>query len=271
MTAQWVAACRAVDAKAATPLIGSNVGQGPDTMAATLCGAAGDAFLDEYCAALRASRASCGERVARRTMHFDAGILAAVGEGCAQLVVLAAGLDTRAWRLPFDDKMAVYEVDQAAAFAYKDPHMPPTICKRVPVAADFRDGDWADALVAAGFDPKQRACFLAEGLFMYMPRPRPPLSRAPLFGQIAALAAPGSVLIGDCFCNLLSTPAAAKIKTVLAKYGAAWTSEFATTLEFENTLAAAGWLLDGPRVKVHTVGGDPNRSTIWFDGIRDAD
>lgn len=67
-------------------------------------------------------------------MHFDAGLMAAVAAGAAQVVLLAAGLDARAWRLPLGDA-TVYEVDQALTFAYKDPRLPGTRCRRVAVAA----------------------------------------------------------------------------------------------------------------------------------------
>ena len=98
----------------------------------------------------------------------------------------------------------------------------------------------------------------------------PPAAAAPLLASVAGLMAPGSVLIGDCFCNLLSTPAARRINALLATHGAAWTGEVATTAELEALLFDAGLRLDGPRCKVMTAGGDPNRSTILFQAAMDA-
>lgn len=65
-------------------------------------------------------REAHSKNVIDRTMYFDSVIVQAAAEGCKQFVLMAAGLDTRAWRLPFDDSHTVFEVDCEACFKYKE-------------------------------------------------------------------------------------------------------------------------------------------------------
>jgi methyltransferase (TIGR00027 family) len=107
-----------------------------------------------------------------RTHFFDTYFADAVAAGIRQIVILASGLDSRAYRLDWPAGTTVYEIDQPQVLDYKSSTLvengvTPTADRR-EVAIDLRQ-DWPAALRAAGFDPTQRTAWLAEGLLMYLP------------------------------------------------------------------------------------------------------
>ncbi|WP_428933809.1 SAM-dependent methyltransferase [Streptomyces sp. ACT015] len=110
-----------------------------------------------------------------RTRVFDDHLLEQAQSGVRQFVVLGAGLDARAHRLPWPPGCTVYELDRASVLAFKqraldalDPAAATPRAHRVPIAADLRL-DWIDSLSAAGFDPDLPTAWMAEGLFLYLP------------------------------------------------------------------------------------------------------
>lgn len=137
------------------------------------------------------------QRMARgmacRTRFYDRFFLDAARGGIGQVVILASGLDARAYRLPWPAGTVVYEVDMPEVIEFKtrtlrDLGAEPTAERRT-VAIDLRD-DWATALRAAGFDPQAPAAWSAEGLLVYLPDE----AQDALFDNITALSAPGSRL-----------------------------------------------------------------------------
>ena len=131
--------------------------------------------------------------MAVRTRFFDDFFLSATGAGIRQAVILAAGLDSRAYRLDWPAGTVVYEVDQPRVVAFKTTAMAaidaaPTAERRT-VSIDLRD-DWPAALRSAGFDAGQPTAWSAEGLLAYLP----PDAQDRLFDNITALSAPGSQL-----------------------------------------------------------------------------
>ena len=131
--------------------------------------------------------------MAVRTRFFDDFFMAATGSGIRQAVILASGLDARAYRLPWPDGTTVYEIDQPDVIAAKTATMAdlgasPT-CDRRTVAIDLRD-DWPAALASAGFQPDRPTAWSAEGLLVYLP----PDAQDRLLDDVTALSAPGSRL-----------------------------------------------------------------------------
>lgn len=129
--------------------------------------------------------------MAVRTRHFDDYFARATAAGIDQIVLVAAGLDSRAYRLPWPAGTTVFEVDQPRVLEFKqqvlDQSGAVAGCERRVVAADLRD-DWADALTRAGFDPNRRTAWLAEGLLLYLPAQ----AEDELFDHMEELSAPGS-------------------------------------------------------------------------------
>jgi len=110
-----------------------------------------------------------------------------------QAVILASGLDSRPYRLPWPDGTVVYEIDQPKVVEFKTETMKsigatPTAERRA-VAIDLRE-DWPAALRSRGFDDSRPTAWSAEGLLMYLP----PDAQDRLFDDITALSAPGSQL-----------------------------------------------------------------------------
>jgi methyltransferase (TIGR00027 family) len=134
-----------------------------------------------------------GHGMGVRTRFFDEHFESATQGGIRQAVILAAGLDARAYRLAWPAGTVVYEVDLPQVIDFKTTTLAglgaePTTERRT-VAVDLRD-DWPAALRAAGFDPQAPTVWSAEGLLVYLP----PEAQDALFDTITALSAPGSRL-----------------------------------------------------------------------------
>jgi methyltransferase (TIGR00027 family) len=126
-----------------------------------------------------------------RTHFFDEFFAAATSAGVRQVVILASGLDSRAYRLDWPAGTTVYEIDQPKVLEYKssklaDNAVRPTALLR-HVAIDLRH-DWPNALRQTGFDASVPTAWLAEGLLMYLPGD----AQDRLFEQVTELSAAGS-------------------------------------------------------------------------------
>lgn len=134
--------------------------------------------------------------MATRTAFFDEYFLNAADVGVRQVVILASGLDSRAWRLPWPDGTVVYELDQPKVLEFKNAtlrqHGANPTSKLVNIAIDLRQ-DWPKALQEAGFDPSAPTAWSAEGLVRYLPAQAQDL----LFERVHALSAPGSWLASN--------------------------------------------------------------------------
>lgn len=135
--------------------------------------------------------AHMGSYQAVRTRFFDDFFTAAGGAGIRQVVILASGLDSRAYRLNWPAGTTVFEIDQPKVLEYKESVLSehgvrPTSTRR-EVAVDLRH-DWPKVLREAGFDASTPTAWLAEGLLMYLPAD----AQDRLFSQITELSAAGS-------------------------------------------------------------------------------
>lgn len=131
--------------------------------------------------------------MAVRTKFYDDYFVEATASGIRQAVILASGLDARAYRLPWPAGTVVYELDQPRVIEFKtaalaDIGAEPTATRRA-IPIDLR-GDWPAALQTAGLDPAAPTAWLAEGLLIYLP----PDAQDRLFDDITALSAPGSTV-----------------------------------------------------------------------------
>lgn len=195
-TALGVAAARAAETESENPLIS-------DPFARIFLDAVGDGIWNWFAAPdlpdelleaepdLPAQMQSMVGYMASRTAFFDTFFLDAARAGVSQVVILAAGLDARAWRLPWPDGTTVYELDQPRVLDFKQSTLAerraePT-CNRVAVAVDLRH-DWPAALQQAGFDASAPCAWSVEGLLPYLPATAQEL----LFDRIQSLSAPGS-------------------------------------------------------------------------------
>jgi methyltransferase (TIGR00027 family) len=193
-TATMVAAARALASKEANPLIN-------DPFAAPLVRAVGVDFFTrladgdiDLTASDKSNTAQLMTTVmAVRTKFFDDFFIGATSDRIRQAVILASGLDSRPYRLPWPDGTTVYEVDQPQVVEFKTNAMTaigatPSADRRA-VAIDLRE-DWPSALRDSGFDGSRPTAWSAEGLLVYLP----PEAQDRLFDNITALSAPGSQL-----------------------------------------------------------------------------
>ncbi|MDH6243307.1 class I SAM-dependent methyltransferase [Mycobacterium sp. OTB74] len=126
-----------------------------------------------------------------RTRYFDAYFANAAASGVRQVVLLAAGLDSRAFRLDWPAGSVLFELDQPQVLEFKREVLArkgaQPKAERREIAVDLRD-DWQSALIAAGFRPDRPSAWIAEGLLIYLPAS----AQEQLFTGIDKLASPGS-------------------------------------------------------------------------------
>lgn len=178
-------------------------------------------------------------QVVIRTRFYDEYLAAAAADGCRQVVLLAAGLDSRAFRLDWPPGLRLFELDQPDVLDFKEAVLrradASPRCHRTVIAADLRGG-WQERLTSAGFDPARPSAWLVEGLLIYLAREE----AARLLTEVGELAAPGSRLSlerGDAAATLIdqtrrASPRGARLAALwqggLGESAAAW-------------LAAHGW------------------------------
>lgn len=196
-TALGVAAARATETESAHPLF-------RDPFARVFLDAAGEGMWNMFDgSAVAGLDPDLAGRVqammdffAARTVFIDDFFVAAADAGIGQVVILAAGLDARAWRLAWRDGTRVYELDQPKVLEFKSStlheHGAQPTAQRIEVPVDLRQ-DWPMALRQAGFDSEAPTAWSAEGLLRYLP------SRAQdlLFERIHEISAVGSRIVAN--------------------------------------------------------------------------
>lgn len=151
-----------------------------------------------------------------RTRFYDDYLLGAAADGIRQVVLLAAGLDTRAYRLPWPDGVRLYELDLPPVLEFKERVLAGQDagprCERAALGLDLTGGDWAARLAAAGFDREAPTAWLVEGLFVYLTEEQ----AAGLLDTLGGLAAPGSRLAHERGRDISAATADASIAHVTA-------------------------------------------------------
>jgi methyltransferase (TIGR00027 family) len=155
-----------------------------------------------------------------RTAYIDDAVRAALAAGVAQVVILGAGFDSRAQRMPELAGVRVFEVDRADTQAAKRAQLPAGVHY---VAVDFERDRLGDALTAAGWDARRRTLFVWEGVTGYLTEP----AVTAVLGWIATTAPGGSVVFTYLHGGLLDGttpfPGAARIMARLRRIGEPWT------------------------------------------------
>ena len=190
-TALFVATARALEAQKPDPLA-------VDPFAGIFCRAVGGSaadVLDGKDPDHQLKTPAFGEHFVNfqgaRTRFFDEYFRQAADAGVRQVVILAAGLDSRAYRLPWPDGTTIFELDQPQVLEFKrevlaEQGATPNADRR-EISIDLRE-DWPKALRDSGFDPDKPSAWIAEGLLIYLPA----AAQEQLFAGIDALASAGS-------------------------------------------------------------------------------
>lgn len=210
VTGLLVAAIRAEETKRPERLF-------EDPYADALAGDEGRATLTKY----RVASAGPSVPIIQvRTHWYDSAVARAVASGIRQIVLLAAGMDSRAFRLRWPEGTRLFEIDQPAVLEHKHralQHATPA-CARVAIPFDLSQ-DWPPALVAAGFQRDVRTCWFVEGLLQYLEAS----SVSSILSRVDALSAPGSVALYDVVgASLLQSPIMASTLQMMRDFGAPW-------------------------------------------------
>jgi methyltransferase (TIGR00027 family) len=226
-TARWAAAVRAAESSREDRLF-------DDPWAAALAGSEGMEWL--------AGRPADSTLVMTlRTRYFDDFLLRVSSqEGLRQILVLAAGLDMRAFRLDWPKGIRLFELDQAEIFDFKEASLnslgAEAACERRVVPADLTR-TWSESLVASGFDSRAPSCWLLEGFLFYLPNE----AITAIIEQISDLAAPGSWLAFDINnSDMMTSPWTRTWVDMQAQMGAPWVG---TMDDPESFLGKRGWLV----------------------------
>ncbi|NKR56007.1 SAM-dependent methyltransferase [Prescottella equi] len=213
-----------------------------------------------------------------RSRYFDDYFGAAGRAGIGQMVLLAAGLDVRAYRLDWPDGTTIYELDAPKVLSFKDDVLAAEDARvradRRVVAVDLRE-DWPQALQEKGFDPAQPSAWLAEGLLPFLPN----AAKERLCRSVTELSAPGSRFevehIDDVRAMMQEESAqrardlfGVDIESLWPDDGpfdpAAWLTEHGWDVEAERSADVAerfGRPLESPN-------GDPSRSSLFITAVR---
>ncbi|MFD5649189.1 class I SAM-dependent methyltransferase [Streptomyces sp. NPDC127039] len=225
-TAQWMAAARALESERDDALY-------TDPLAHDLAAPKGFELIDRY------EGGGLLPFISIRTKYLDESIESTLAEGeITQVVLIAAGMDTRAFRLDWPESATVFEVDHGPLIAEKrrrldalgaTPHT-----DRREVSADLT-GEWLPDLERAGFDPAKPTLWIAEALTFFLTEEQ----AGGLLELLASASAPGSRLAFDILGRaLLRSPFTKRFLDTLAADGTPWI--FGTD-EPEEFLTAHGW------------------------------
>lgn len=180
-----------------------------------------------------------GVSITVRTRFFDDFLQRVTSEyAIRQVVLMAAGLDTRAFRLSWPEQTRIFELDQPQVLRYKEQVLSsasaqPT-CQRYTIEVDLTDS-WTESLITAGFDPRQPSAWLLEGFLHYLPIE----SVTRILDDITRLAAPGSWMGFDSINSaMLTSPWTRQWVESLVASGVPWQS---TMDDPEDVLARRGW------------------------------
>ena len=259
-TSRWMAAARARESERTDRLF-------DDPLAAALAGPEGFAWLERMEAAARSD--SPGLYPVIRTRFFDDFLLDACRRlGVRQVILAAAGLDTRAFRLDWPPETRLYEIDLPEVLDSKEEVIEAAgakaSCERRTIRVDLSQETWPEALLDTGYQPERPSVWLIEGLLFYLPR----AAVHGLLEKVRALTATGSLLGLDVMNRgLFFSPVAWPMQIALARRDAP--GRFGTN-DPETLMARHGWEADAtqPGEEGANYGRWPrSRVPRWLPGL----
>jgi methyltransferase (TIGR00027 family) len=224
-TAGWTAAVRAAESKREDRLF-------DDPWAEALAGEVGATWLAQH-------PTETLNAIIIRTRYFDDSLQGIANQqGIKQIVLLAAGLDTRAYRIKWPAGTRLFELDQAGLLERKEAILLASGtkpgCTRQSIAADLA-GAWKEELLASGYNPQECSGWLLEGFLFYVPSE----TIRHILSEVSELAAPGSWLGFDTINEVvLTSPWTKPWVDMQAQAGAPW---IGTLDDPESFLAELGW------------------------------
>ncbi|QNE24736.1 SAM-dependent methyltransferase [Streptomyces sp. INR7] len=249
-TALWTASMRAREHEREDRLF-------CDPLASLLAGTEGPAIMQRFEGAVQPGVED--PALAVRTRYLDDQLVAQDGAGMRQFVSLAAGMDTRAFRLPWSPGVTVFELDRPALLTLKDELLERagvhSRCEWIPLGVDLM-ADWTTPLLEAGFDRARSTTWLIEGLLYFLD----PLECDLLLRQLSEMSASGSRLLADYVGRtVLESAAMASWRMRMEEQGHPWKSG---SDDPQSLFAGFGWTV---RVAAY---GDPDVDYgRWGDAV----
>ncbi len=225
MTARWTAAVRARESERQDSLFN-------DPWAAALAGKEGQEWIESR-------SADSVSPIVLRTRFFDDFMQRITFQHrILQVVLVATGLDTRAFRLKWPEQTRLFELDQSLVLQHKDQVLglagAQLSCVRQTVPVNLTT-PWEEPLIKVGFNPRQPSAWLLEGFLFYIPNE----SILRLLDQVTSLAAPASWMGFDIVNSItLSSPLTKQWVEMQAQLGAPWIGTLDDPEEF---LGVRGW------------------------------
>lgn len=186
-----------------------------DPYAELLAGAEGLALKEKAIAAVGNQPA-----IAVRTAYIDEKFNNAINAGIKQFVIIAAGMDSRAYRLNFSPDTNVFELDQPEVLKYKSEKLinAQSKCQRIEIAVNLIE-EWQNKLLVAGFNKNEKTLWNVEGLLMYLNESEV----ITLIQRINSLASTEDIMLFDIFTRImLDAPFMKTNLEFLANLGAPW-------------------------------------------------
>jgi methyltransferase (TIGR00027 family) len=209
-----------------------------------------------------------------QTRFFDDFFASAADAGIRQAVIVAAGLDSRAYRLEWADSTTVFEVDLPKVLEFKAgvlaEHGAEPKARRIEVAADLRT-DWSRSLEAAGFDTERPSAWSVEGVLPYLTDD----AQDALFTRISGLSAPGSRIAIGALGTRLDRDQLAAVEADHPGVSMSGDVDF-SALTYEpktdpaEVLAAHGWVVEPVRNTLELQAGygmTPPEVDVMIDGF----
>jgi methyltransferase (TIGR00027 family) len=240
-TSQWMAAVRACESERPDRLF-------EDSLAEALAGPEGFGWMSRM--EFAQLWGGPGLYIVIRTRFFDDFLIySSWSAEVRQIVLLAAGMDARAFRLEWPPSTRLYELDRPEVLAAKETIVARSGlqagCERHAIGADLRRRSWRQALLDAGYEPQKPAAWLMEGLLFYMAE----ATIHTLLEDITAFSAPHSWLGADLMNReLLVSPVMWPLLATFAWRGVS--GQFGTN-DPEALLAKHGWKAEVIQVGEH--------------------
>ncbi len=259
-SATWVAFERGLSSLDQRPIVRDGLAEGlvPEPYRALLRAArAMPSFTAVGNRLYRALTAGISCHIAFRTRAIDEAIETAARAGATQLVIVGAGLDSRAWRLGSLGRVDVYEVDHPATQKYKEAQtagLAPLAKSVTFVAADLEREPLAAALDRTGHDASRPTIFLWEGVTMYLSAE----AVEQTLGTLAARSREGSTLILSYWEQPVMNAALRFVMWMVSKVGEPIRSTFGRDA-MKTLLARHGF-------ETLTDGGTIEWSTLYLEG-----
>ena len=213
-TARWAAAQRARESERPERLF-------LDPLAGILAGEEGRSAL-QLSERYNPRHEDTANYISIRIRFFDDIAQDSAAQGIRQVVLPAAGMDARAYRLSWPVGTTFYELDHPELLALKQTILEQQSlapkCRHVTIGTDLKE-DWAHLVVDSGFQSKERSIWLIEALFYYLEEP----AVHHILEEVSALAVPGSVLATDLASqSMLTSPWTQQFLKAMEEQGFGW-------------------------------------------------